>query len=139
MIGNTPESIFDRHATLNGSITHLLRGDYNNNGQVEQGDLDLVLLNWGRDASTPPAGWTSDLPSGLIDQDELDRLLLHWGDDMSMFAGLPAEQGRVGQAGAVPEPGTSALVAIVMIMMAGRPTAKPQIRESRKRRQVIAW
>ena len=33
------------HATGGPSIP----GDYNNSGQVEQGDLDLVLQNWGVD------------------------------------------------------------------------------------------
>jgi hypothetical protein len=57
-----------------------LDGDFNGNGRVEQADLDLVLLNWGRDASTPPGGWVNDLPDGRIDQEELDAVLLHWGD-----------------------------------------------------------
>ena len=55
-------------------------GDYNGNGVVEQGDLDLVLLNWGYSISNPPAiGWANDLPTGAIDQGELDRVLLNWG------------------------------------------------------------
>ncbi len=59
-----------------------LPGDYNGSGQVEQGDLDLVLQNWGRDtvANGIPTGWTHDLPDGLIDQGELDGVLLNWGD-----------------------------------------------------------
>ncbi len=58
-----------------------LPGDYNANGQVEQGDLDLVLQNWGLDTSggPVPAGWVSDLPDGQIDQGELDRVLQNWG------------------------------------------------------------
>jgi hypothetical protein len=75
-----------------------LIGDYNGNGRVEQGDLDLVLLNWGVPAYSPPAGWTSDLPSGLVDQDELDGVLLHWG------TGTPGGPSGIG--GAVPEPAT---------------------------------
>jgi hypothetical protein len=57
----------------------LLPGDYNGNGRVEQSDLDLVLLNWGRDATTPPVGWVSQPPTGIIDQQELDAVLLNWG------------------------------------------------------------
>jgi hypothetical protein len=57
-----------------------LPGDFNGNGQVEQSDLDLVLLNWGRAAIPSPDGWVSDLPDGNVDQDELDRVLLGWGD-----------------------------------------------------------
>ena len=28
-------------------VEFVLLGDYSNNGQVEQADLDIVLLNWG--------------------------------------------------------------------------------------------
>jgi hypothetical protein len=54
-------------------------GDFNGNGLVEQGDLDLVLLHWGALADPPPQGWTQELPRGSIDQDELDAVLLNWG------------------------------------------------------------
>jgi hypothetical protein len=80
-----------------------LLGDYNGNGQVEQGDLDLVLLNWGAGAATPPTGWTSDLPSGSIDQDELDRVLLNWGN-------AAAGSALVSAGGGVPEPASVVLI-----------------------------
>jgi hypothetical protein len=81
-----------------------ISGDYNSSGQVEQGDLDLVLLNWGQDGATPPAGWSNDLPQGLIDQAELDRVLLNWGST-----------GGNARAAAVPEPSTVALSGLLMI------------------------
>jgi hypothetical protein len=56
-----------------------LLGDYNGNDQVEQADLDLVLLNWGKQTPPIPPNWVNDLPSGRIDQAELDRVLLGWG------------------------------------------------------------
>jgi uncharacterized membrane protein len=62
------------------SDSGILDGDYNDNFSVEQADLDLVLLNWGEDGTTPPDGWTKDLPSENIDQEELDGVLLNWGD-----------------------------------------------------------
>jgi uncharacterized membrane protein len=62
------------------SESGILDGDFNDNFSVEQGDLDLVLLNWGEDGTTPPDGWTKDLPSGNIDQAELDGVLLNWGE-----------------------------------------------------------
>ena len=63
------------------TIAPSLVGDYNNSGQVEQGDLDLVLLNWGSDsAANVPAGWINDLPVGIVDQAELDKVLLNWGN-----------------------------------------------------------
>ncbi len=50
-------------------------GDYNSSGQVEQGDLDLVLLNWGKSLPPVPDGWTNDPPTApKIDQDDLDRV-----------------------------------------------------------------
>jgi hypothetical protein len=54
-------------------------GDYNGNGQVEQGDLDLVLLHWGQDAANVPSTWTGQPPSGRVDQNELDAVLRNWG------------------------------------------------------------
>ncbi len=68
--------------TLSEALTQAAAaGDFNFNGQVEQGDLDLVLQNWGRDvhATGVPAGWVADVPSGSIDQNELDRVLQNWG------------------------------------------------------------
>ena len=62
-------------------------GDYDNDGLVGQGDLDLVLLNWGGpDASVDIwaiANWinlpTED-PGGVIGQAEMDEVLLNWGE-----------------------------------------------------------
>jgi hypothetical protein len=84
-----------------------LTGDYNDNGTVEQGDLDLVLLNWGQPGT--PGGWVNDLPQGNIDQAELDGVLLNWGDTAA----------ALGSAGAVPEPATllMATLAIVVICL----------------------
>ncbi len=79
-----------------------IAGDYNGSGQVEQGDLDLVLGNWGNSVPPIPGGWVNDLPSGLIDQDELDGVLLNWGNTAAPdFSGS-----------AVPEPTTAALLAL---------------------------
>jgi hypothetical protein len=83
-----------------------LAGDFNSNGIVEQGDLDLVLLNWGAAADPPPADWTDSFPSGRIDQDELDEVLLHWGNE------------RVSQLGLATVPEPSALT-IVLGILAG--------------------
>ncbi len=82
----------------------LLAGDYNGSGQVEQGDLDLVLQNWGvdTDVAGTPAGWNHDLPSGLIEQTELDGVLQNWGS-----ASTPDFRGS-----AVPEP--SSMVVLVV-------------------------
>jgi hypothetical protein len=82
-------------------ITAAQMPDYNGNGQVEQGDLDLVLLNWGKNAIPAPSGWVMDLPYDTIDQDELDGVLLNWGTAVpESLAGT-----------AVPEPSTALVAA----------------------------
>jgi hypothetical protein len=77
-----------------------LAGDFNGNGNVEQADLDLALLNWGADGTLPPTGWINDLPTGLIDQEELDAVLLGWGNSYPGAAAAPA----------VPEPHSAVLM-----------------------------
>ncbi len=79
-------------------------GDYNDSGQVEQGDLDLVLSNWGRDtdANGVPDGWDHDLPMGQIEQTELDGVLSNWG----------ATAAPVFTGSAVPEPTGTGLAAL---------------------------
>jgi hypothetical protein len=84
-------------------------GDYNGNRLVEQADLDLVLLNWGRTGAVPN-GWINNLPDAAIDQQELDDVLLNWGTS----AGVEA-------AATVPEPPALeiilvAILAIVAVM-----------------------
>ncbi len=64
------------------ALTGNVNGDANLNGQVEQGDLDAVLQNWGSTAATnPQLGWgTGDLDgNGLVAQGDLDRVLQNWG------------------------------------------------------------
>jgi hypothetical protein len=79
-----------------------LPGDYNNNGIVEQADLDLVLLHWGADAADVPDDWSGDLPIGIVDQDELDGVLLSWGG------------GATRTVGAVPEPQSLLLTLVIL-------------------------
>jgi hypothetical protein len=81
-------------------------GDYNCSGAVEQGDLDLVLQNWG-DASPPvAAGWWSQQPGdGFVNQDDLDGVLQNWGDAFVWPAPLAAATA------AVPEPSSVLLLA----------------------------
>ena len=82
--------------------------DYNNNGLVEQADLDLVLLNWGDSWPPPVDGWTSNYPpDGKIDQNELDGVLLNWGNSAASRS-----------AASVPEPlaGWLALTAVAAVV-----------------------
>lgn len=85
---------------------NLVDGDYNASGTVEQGDLDLVLLNWGS-AGPPPAAWTNDLPNGPIDQEELDGVLLNWGNS----------SGAALTGAGVPEPSALALVLLCIAVV----------------------
>ncbi|MEM7578227.1 MAG: PEP-CTERM sorting domain-containing protein, partial [Planctomycetota bacterium] len=74
-------------------------GDYDDSGSVEQGDLNLVLNNWGQDAPFEPNG--DDFISLAVDQEELNRVLNNWGNTSNP----PSFEGS-----AVPEPGTLALL-----------------------------
>jgi hypothetical protein len=101
--GDGPDLII----SMTGSV--MLPGDYNGNGKVEQGDIDLVLLNWGKNASMVPGNWVS----GSVDQEEIDGVLLNWG--------LMAGSAQV--ATAVPEPPclrlAAAALAAALAMSAG--------------------
>jgi probable HAF family extracellular repeat protein len=78
-------------------------GDYNDDGTVDQADLDLVLLNWGEMLDVPAElGWVNDLPVGSIDQAELDGVLLNWGSTVAL-----------GSTAGVPEPSTLVLLLTV--------------------------
>ncbi len=56
-------------------------GDYDDSGQVEQGDLDIVLQNWGTGTFTGDEGsLVGGGPfDGTVDQNELDGVLQNWG------------------------------------------------------------
>ncbi|MEM1027034.1 MAG: hypothetical protein AAGJ38_03030 [Planctomycetota bacterium] len=84
-VGSTPSStVQDPYdvwvVDLGVEVADPLLGDYNDSGQVEQGDLNLVLNNWGSATPPIPAGWVNDLPDGFIDQNELNRVLNNWGN-----------------------------------------------------------
>ena len=89
-----------------------LPGDYDHSGEVTQGDLDLVLNNWGTsvDPTAWPEGWLADLPRGVVDQDELDRVLNGWGGSAPPdFRGI-----------ALPEPGLAGVALLLMPWCARR-------------------
>ncbi len=88
-------------------------GDYDGSGQVEQGDLDIVLQNWGTgtftgDENALVGGGPFD---GNVDQNELDGVLQNWG-----AGSAPDFTGS-----AVPEP-TVAGVALLGWGLLSRPT-----------------
>ncbi len=88
------------------AIDDAVAGDYDSSGQVGQGDLDIVLQNWGTGTFTgDEAALVGGGPfDGRIDQNELDGVLQNWGNT--------AAPGFTGAA--VPEPAaaTAALLAL---------------------------
>lgn len=74
-------------------------GDFNGDGAVDNGDLNLLLANWGTSVPPAPAGWGGFAPTGpTVDNDELNLLLANWGKGTT---GAP-----------VPEPTTLVLAAL---------------------------
>lgn len=89
-----------------------LLGDFDASGTVDQGDLDLVLLNWGgrTHPSVFPDTWTGAPAAGpTIDQQELDSVLLEWG------------RTAAGGGAPVPEPATSVLLLASLAVLAVGP------------------
>lgn len=82
-----------------GPISPPLPGDFDGNGSWGDGDLTLLLANWGATVPPVPAGWDGLQPTAPgIGDDELTTLLSNWGQSSSL---------------AVPEPG-----AVVMALLA---------------------
>lgn len=54
-------------------------GDFDGSGMVDQGDLDLVLANWGHELSMLPSRWIYDRPDDVVAQATLDLVLVNWG------------------------------------------------------------
>ncbi len=84
-----------------------LTGDYDVSGQVEQGDLDIVLQNWGTgtftgDENALPGGGPFD---GTVDQNELDGVLQNWGSTAA-----PSFDG-----GVVPEPAALSVLLVATL------------------------
>ncbi|MEM8782196.1 MAG: hypothetical protein AAGE65_04995 [Planctomycetota bacterium] len=75
-------------------LTAGLIGDFDGSGQVEQGDLNLVLNNWGQNRGD----WANSagLTTVSVDQEELNAVLNHWGDAAAPgFAGSTAPEPSV--------------------------------------------
>ncbi|MEM7576296.1 MAG: PEP-CTERM sorting domain-containing protein [Planctomycetota bacterium] len=97
---DAPGSVFIDNIRL---ITELdaavgLAGDYNENGSVEQGDLNLVLNNWGTMRTFEDG--VSAFTTANVDQEELNLVLNNWGDTTA-----PSFSGST-----VPEPGTALMI-----------------------------
>ena len=90
----------------------VLEGDYDGDGQVGQGDLDVVLLNWGTSnfvllpgndpANEAALPYSPDPFDGSVDQNELDGVLLNWGSSLAAASAT------------VPEPNTLVILGIAV-------------------------
>ncbi|MEM7576692.1 MAG: hypothetical protein AAF328_04375 [Planctomycetota bacterium] len=72
---------------LLSAISNGIVGDYDGSGQVEQGDLNLVLNNWGE----ARGDWTNadGFATANVDQEELNRVLNNWGTGVApTFTGV---------------------------------------------------
>jgi hypothetical protein len=120
---NTLPGYWDEEVAAVAALNQaLLEGDYNKDGAVNQADLDLVLLNWGRPAAPTPPGWTGAPPEGTIDQNELDGVLLRWGSAAESPGGSMA----------VAEPTLLWLPLVVVATIAARWAIARQIAQDRR-------
>ncbi|MEM7625252.1 MAG: hypothetical protein AAF333_06460 [Planctomycetota bacterium] len=90
----------------------ILAGDFNSNSIVDQGDLNLVLNNWG--STIAPDGFSllqTSLFDGLIDQNEYNAVLLNWGDTLT----FPSSSGSSSIV-SIPEPAVLSPVFALMFM-----------------------
>ncbi|MEM1097469.1 MAG: right-handed parallel beta-helix repeat-containing protein [Planctomycetota bacterium] len=87
-----------------------LSGDFDASGLVEQGDLNIVLNNWG----APRGGWANatGFNSDIVDQEELNAVLNNWGGTAApSFAANPS---------VVPEPTLFSLLGFGVCGILGR-------------------
>ncbi len=102
---NDPGSVFIDSVSLAMSMA----GDYNDSGSVEQGDLDLVLNNWGGPRPSGAGGFVANADGFTtinVDQEELDRVLNNWGGSAAAaFRGSN-----------VPEPLAGAMVTLLALL-----------------------
>jgi hypothetical protein len=87
-------NIIDSQVRFDNVRFEYIFGDFNDSGAVGQGDLNLVLQNWGVTPPPVPTGWINEQPDGLIGQTQLNGVLQNWGNSV------------VASASAVPEPTT---------------------------------
>lgn len=124
--------------TFDPDVVTILDGDYDNNGLVGQGDLDLVLQYWGdgvtNGESIDPT-WinSAGVTAPLIGQDELAIVLQNWGNETAITNELNAIIAATGlnenQVFAlIPEPNTLTLVVGVFAlwMLRSRATLRPR-------------
>jgi len=86
----------------------VLVGDYNNNGGVEIGDLNLVLFNWNVDGAILTNDWINQRPLAetAVGLTQLNGVLFNWGDTASIAT--------------VPEPAAGILAVLGLLVLGVR-------------------
>ncbi|MEM1098714.1 MAG: hypothetical protein AAGH92_07990 [Planctomycetota bacterium] len=94
-------------------ISQIIIGDFDDDGQIAQGDLNLVLNNWG----DIRGDWAnaSGFATSAVDQEELNAVLNNWGSQVS-----PSFDGRN-----LPEPAAAIVVALFILARGQRLIARP--------------
>ncbi|MEM1098242.1 MAG: PEP-CTERM sorting domain-containing protein [Planctomycetota bacterium] len=98
------ETVLANAGFIPGGVTSGLVGDYDEDGQVAQGDLNLVLNNWGQARTFEDPGGTV-FSSANVDQEELNGVLNNWGAQAA-----PSFEGFT-----VPEPATAAALGLLAL------------------------
>ena len=81
-------------------------GDFSGDGQVDGGDLSLLLGFWGQSVPPVPSGWDGTPPTApVVDSDELSALLGTWGEGVGL--------GSAAASAPIPEP--SALIMLGLL------------------------
>ncbi|TWT47746.1 hypothetical protein [Botrimarina hoheduenensis] len=101
-LGQSQASAFIFSTSLAVAVETAVDGDFNGDGRVDNGDLNLLLGSWG--STTVPAAWINGFVSP-VDNAELNALLGNWG---------------FGTAVAIPEPAAGLLLMAGLLATGGR-------------------
>lgn len=107
--GGAQSAFWDDFSLTAATSPEFLAGDFDGTGAVGDGDLTLLLSNWGGAVPPVPAGWDGAQPTAPgVGDDELTALLSTWG------------QVQASSAVSVPEPASALLVLAGVALAATR-------------------
>ncbi|TWT47545.1 PEP-CTERM sorting domain-containing protein [Botrimarina hoheduenensis] len=95
--GGGLSAFFDDFSLMTTAVA-LNPGDFNGDGKVDNGDLNLLLGNWG--ANTVPGAWINGF-AAPVDNAELNALLGNWGFGVGVAVPEPASLLLMAAAGLV--------------------------------------
>lgn len=97
----------------------ILDGDFDDSGLVDNGDLSLVLNNWGDPVPPTPTGWINQIPTdGFVNNNDLSAVLDNWGNSQGSGSLVNL---------AVPEPTSALLVIVALGLFGGRAQRKSML------------